>query len=105
MSTATGFDAATRERFADLVVGFAANVQEGQIVAIGAELGKEEMVRALVASAYRRGARFVDVELLRPARQACAHRALAGGAPGLRALVAAASGCWSWGASAARGSA
>jgi len=61
MSGAAGFDAATRERFADLVVGFAANVQEGQIVAIGAELGKEEMVRALAASAYRHGARFVDV--------------------------------------------
>jgi aminopeptidase len=61
MSGAAGFDAATHERFADLVVGFAANVQEGQIVAIGAELGKEEMVRALAASAYRHGARFVDV--------------------------------------------
>jgi len=61
MSGAAGFDAATRERFADLVVSFAANVQEGQIVAIGAELGKEEMVRALAASAYRHGARFVDV--------------------------------------------
>jgi aminopeptidase len=61
MSGAAGFDAATQERFADLVVGFAANVQEGQIVAIGAELGKEEMVRALAASAYRHGARFVDV--------------------------------------------
>ena len=61
MSTAVGFDTATLDRFADLVVGFAANVQEGQIVAIGAELGKEDMVRALTASAYRHGARFVDV--------------------------------------------
>jgi aminopeptidase len=56
-----GFDPATIERFAELTVGFAANVQEGQIVAIGAELGKERMVRALATSAYRRGARFVDV--------------------------------------------
>ncbi len=56
-----GFDQATLERFADLTVGFAANVQRGQIVAIGAELGKEAMVRALAASAYRHGARFVDV--------------------------------------------
>jgi len=54
-------DEATLERFADLVVGFAANVQEGQIVAIGAELGKEHFTRALAASAYRAGARFVDV--------------------------------------------
>src|SRR3954453_21468482 len=59
-TTATGFDAATIERLADLAVGFAANVQRGQIVAIGAEIGKEEMVRALAASAYRHGAKFVD---------------------------------------------
>jgi aminopeptidase len=60
-STPTAFDQATLERFADLTIGFAANVQRGQVVAIGAELGKEEMVRALAASAYRHGARFVDV--------------------------------------------
>jgi aminopeptidase len=59
-SAATGFDADTIERLADLTVGFAANVQRGQIVAIGAELGKEPMVRALAASAYRHGAKFVD---------------------------------------------
>jgi aminopeptidase len=56
-----GFDEETMKRFADLVVGFAANVQEDQIVAIGSELGKEHMTRALTASAYRHGARFVDV--------------------------------------------
>jgi aminopeptidase len=59
-SSTAAFDAATIERLADLTVGFAANVQRGQIVAIGAELGKEEMVRALAASAYRHGAKFVD---------------------------------------------
>jgi aminopeptidase len=59
-SSTAAFDAATIERLADLAVGFAANVQRGQIVAIAAEIGKEEMVRALAASAYRRGARFVD---------------------------------------------
>ncbi|HZC29386.1 MAG TPA: aminopeptidase [Gaiellaceae bacterium] len=59
-ATATAFDAATVERLADLAVGFAANVQRGQIVAIQAEIGKEEMVRALAASAYRHGAKFVD---------------------------------------------
>jgi aminopeptidase len=58
--SAAALDAATVERLADLTVGFAANVQRGQIVAISAELGKEEMVRALAASAYRHGARFVD---------------------------------------------
>jgi aminopeptidase len=64
MSTTTdvAFDEATLERFAELTIGFAANVQKGQVVAIGAELGKEAMVRALAASAYRHGARFVDVQ-------------------------------------------
>jgi aminopeptidase len=59
-ATATGLDAATVERLADLAVGFAANVQRGQVVAIQAEIGKEEIVRALAASAYRHGAKFVD---------------------------------------------
>ena len=58
--TTTGFDLAAVERLAELAVGYAANVQRGQIVAIGSELGKEPMVRALAASAYRRGAKFVD---------------------------------------------
>jgi aminopeptidase len=61
-STEVAFDPATLERFAELTIGFAANVQKGQVVAIGAELGKEAMVRALAASAYRHGARFVDVQ-------------------------------------------
>lgn len=54
-------DQATLDRYADLVVGFGANVQPDQIVAIGSELGKEDLTRALAASAYRHGARFVDV--------------------------------------------
>src|SRR5881227_1869326 len=49
------------ERFADLIVNFGANVQTGQILDIGSGLGKEELTRALTASAYRRGAKFVDV--------------------------------------------
>jgi aminopeptidase len=49
------------ERLADLVVGFGANVQPGQIVALGTEPGKERLMRALAASAYRAGATFVDV--------------------------------------------
>ena len=54
-------DDATLARFADLVVGFGANVQTDQIVSIGCEPGKEYLVRALAASAYRHGAKFVDV--------------------------------------------
>jgi aminopeptidase len=54
-------DPATLQRFADLTVGFAANVQPGQIVAISSEPGKEPLARALADSAYRHGAKFVDV--------------------------------------------
>jgi aminopeptidase len=56
----TAFDPATLERFADLAVTFAANMQPDQIMVVSAELGKEAMVRAIAASAYRHGARFVD---------------------------------------------
>jgi len=49
------------QRLADLIVNFGANVQPGQIVDIATGLGKEELTRALTASAYRRGAKFVDV--------------------------------------------
>jgi aminopeptidase len=49
------------ERYADLVVNFGANVQPGQILDIASGLGKEELTRALTASAYRRGVKFVDV--------------------------------------------
>jgi aminopeptidase len=52
---------ATLERFADLITGFAANVQPGHVVAIGSEIGKEPLTRAIAASAYRAGAKFVDV--------------------------------------------
>ncbi|MFL5950899.1 MAG: aminopeptidase [Gaiellaceae bacterium] len=49
------------ERYADLIINFGANVQPGQIVDLGSGLGKEELTRALTASAYKRGAKFVDV--------------------------------------------
>ena len=49
------------EQYADLIVNFGANVQEGQIVDLGSALGKEELTRAITASAYKRGAKFVDV--------------------------------------------
>ena len=60
MTSSTGFDPVTLERFADLLVGFGANVQPDQIVAVGGEIGKEDAVRAIADSAYRHGARFVD---------------------------------------------
>ena len=43
-----------------------ANVQPGQIVLLQAELGHEELVRAVAAAAYDRGAKFVDVSYFDP---------------------------------------
>src|SRR5947207_1897320 len=54
------------ERYADLIVNFGANVQPGQILDLGSGLGKEELTRALTASAYKRGAKFVDVNYWDP---------------------------------------
>jgi aminopeptidase len=59
-------DDATLERLADLVVGFGANVQPDQIVSVSCEPGKEPLTRAIAASAYRRGAKFVDVAWFDP---------------------------------------
>ena len=49
------------ERLAELAVHGGANIQPGQVVAIGTEPGKEELTRAIAAAAYRRGAKYVDV--------------------------------------------
>jgi aminopeptidase len=54
-------DATTLERLAELLVGFGANVQPGQLVAVSSEIGKEPLTRAIAACAYRHGARYVDV--------------------------------------------
>ena len=52
-------------RLAELSV-HGANVQEGQIVLVGAEIGLEEQARATAAAAYKRGAKFVDVTYFDP---------------------------------------
>jgi aminopeptidase len=49
------------ERYADLVVTLGANLQRGQIVELRSELAHLNLTRAIAASAYRHGARFVDV--------------------------------------------
>ena len=51
------------DAMAELVVRFGANVQPGQVVAVGSEPGKEEMVRAIAEHAYRAGAKFVDLSV------------------------------------------
>jgi aminopeptidase len=51
---------------AGLAVAFGANVQPGQVVAVGSEPGKEELARAIADAAYRRGAKFVDLVVFDP---------------------------------------
>jgi putative nucleotidyltransferase with HDIG domain len=57
------------ERLADLAVSVGANVQAGQVVEVSGEVGHLEMIRAIVAAAYRRGARFVDTRIGDPMLQ------------------------------------
>jgi len=52
-------------RLADLAA-HGANVQPGQIVLVQADLGHEELARAVAAAAYDRGAKFVDVNYFDP---------------------------------------
>lgn len=51
---------------ARLAVEVGANVQQGQIVSVSGRPGQEGLVRATVAAAYRRGAKFVDVAWFDP---------------------------------------
>jgi len=51
---------------AELIVQLGANVQPGQILDIGTDIGKEELTRAVAAAAYRRGARFVEADYFDP---------------------------------------
>ncbi len=53
------------ERLAGITV-HGANVQPGQIFMVTAELGQEELARAVAAAAYDRGATFVDVVYFDP---------------------------------------
>ena len=53
------------QRLAELSV-HGSNVQPGQIVIVTAELGQEELARAIAGAAYDRGAKFVDVNYFDP---------------------------------------
>lgn len=53
-------------RLADLIVGYGANVQPGQVVGVSTYTGKEELAREVVRAAYERGARWVDVVTFDP---------------------------------------
>jgi aminopeptidase len=52
-------------RLAELSM-YGANVQEGQIVVVNADIGLEEQARATAEAAYKRGAKFVDVVYFDP---------------------------------------
>jgi aminopeptidase len=49
------------DRLADLLVGFGANLQPGQILGVTAYLGMEDAARAVARAGYKRGAKYVDV--------------------------------------------
>ena len=49
------------DRLADLLVGFGANIQPGQILGLTAYHGMEDVAYAVARSAYKRGAKYVDV--------------------------------------------
>ena len=49
------------DRYAELIVGFGANVEPDQVVAVEAALEAAPLVRRLTRLAYERGARYVDV--------------------------------------------
>ncbi len=53
-------------RLADLIVGYGANVQPGQIVGVTTYTGKEDLTREVARAAYERGARWVDVVTFDP---------------------------------------
>jgi aminopeptidase len=54
-------DAAQLKAYADLTVRVGANVQEGQTLFVNAYVEHAPLVRAVAASAYEAGARYVDV--------------------------------------------
>ena len=53
-------------RYADLVISYGLNVQQGQLVNISSEVIHRAFVGLLVEAAYRKGARYVNVELVDP---------------------------------------
>jgi aminopeptidase len=58
--------AALTRRLAELVVGFGANVQPGDIFGVTTCVGKEDVTRAVARAAYERGAKWVDVVTFDP---------------------------------------
>ena len=55
------------EMYAQLLICHGLNVQRGQVVNIGAECCHRELVERMVRAAYKRGAKYVNVEFSDPA--------------------------------------
>ena len=49
------------DRYAELIVGFGANVQPDQVVAVEGPPEAAPLIRRVARRAYERGARYVDV--------------------------------------------
>ena len=49
------------DRYAELIVGYGANVQPDQVVAVEGPLEAAPLIRRIARGAYERGARYVDV--------------------------------------------
>jgi aminopeptidase len=54
------------DRYAELIVGFGANVQPDQVLAVEGPPGAAPLVRRIARLAYERGARYVDVVYFDP---------------------------------------
>jgi aminopeptidase len=54
------------ERLARVAVEYAVNVQPDQVVIVNCDYGQHDLARAIARHAYRRGARFVDVQYFDP---------------------------------------
>ena len=54
------------DRYADLIVGFGANVQQDQVVAVEGPPEAAPLIRRIARGAYERGARYVDVVYFDP---------------------------------------
>jgi leucyl aminopeptidase (aminopeptidase T) len=74
-------------RLADLIVGYGANVQPGQIVAVTTYPGRRAH-REVTRASYEHGARWVDVVVFDPRIEARAAPARRRVDPRLRAAVA-----------------
>lgn len=54
------------DRYADLLAGYALNIQEGQCVNLGGEIIHRDLLSRIAKAAYRRGAKYVNIDISDP---------------------------------------